>query len=121
MHRLVDDLQEPGFADAQERCLGRSYETVLRIVVDEDFLAVAGLVGERDVAVGKQHFVVLFVFEVKPVVGDAADGEGVGAACFEHGGVGLPAKVRFISLRRNFPANSLRRKVGGWGKIITFG
>ncbi len=85
VHGLIHHLEEPGFADAQQRRLGRCHQAVFRIVVDEHFLGVARFVRERNITVRKQHFVVVFVFQIETVVRYAADGKGVVAACFEHG------------------------------------
>ena len=85
VHGLVHYFQIARFARAQQRRLGRRHQTVFRVVVDEDFLAVAGFVRQRDIAVGEQHFVVFLVLKIESVVRYAADGERVVAACFEHG------------------------------------
>ncbi len=53
--------------------LGRGDQTVLRIVINEDFDAVADLHVERDETIGEQHLRLLVVFEIKAVIRYARD------------------------------------------------
>ncbi len=53
--------------------LGRGYQTVLRIVINEDFDAVADLHVERDETIGEQHLRLLVIFEIKAVIRYARD------------------------------------------------
>ena len=84
VRRLVHHAQVSRLADAQQRLFGRGHQPVLRVVVNEDLLAVADLVRERRVAVREQHFGLLLVREVDSVFRRAAYGECLGASGFEH-------------------------------------
>lgn len=81
---LVYHAQRPDLADLQQRAFGRGHEPVLRVVVYEHLLCVAGLVGQRGVTVRQEHLVVLLVGQVESVVGGPADGQGLNASGFDH-------------------------------------
>ena len=81
---LVHDAQEARLARPQQRRFGRRHEPVLRVVVEEDLLRVAGFVGERYIAVREQYLLPLVVREVETVVRQAAYGECLCASCLEH-------------------------------------
>ena len=84
VHGFVDRFQKGGLSDCRQRPLGRGDEPVLRVVVDEHFLAVSDSVGERDEAVREKHLVPLLVAQIKPVVRNSADGQRMVVSCGQH-------------------------------------
>ena len=81
---FVHHLEESRLARPEQRGFGCGHQPVFRVVVNEDLDPVADPVFERNVTVGKQHFVPLLVREEKAVVGNAADGEGLRVSGSEH-------------------------------------
>ena len=71
-------------------------------VIDEYFERIADLVGQRNITVGQQYFVLFVVDQIESVVRDAVYGEGLCASCFEHNGCFILTKVRFIFAESNF-------------------
>ena len=99
---LVHYAQESRFSFAQLRRFGRGDQSVFRIVIDEYFERIADLVGQRNITVGQQYFVLFVVDQIESVVRDAVYGEGLCASCFEHNGCFILTKVRFIFAESNF-------------------
>ena len=68
---LVHYAQESRFSFAQLRRFGRGDQSVFRIVIDEYFERIADLVGQRNITVGQQYFVLFVVDQIESVVRDA--------------------------------------------------
>lgn len=95
MFGLVNHLEVTRLTGLEQRRFGRCDEPALGVVVDEDLLRVADLVGKRNIAVGQQHLLLFLVRQKKSVFRDAAHGELLNMSGSEH------TKIRYsMDLRR---------------------
>ena len=88
--------------DQLRNLLGSAFASVEALGVFGNERRIADLVGQRNITVGQQYFVLFVVDQIESVVRDAVYGEGLCASCFEHNGYFILTKVRFIFAESNF-------------------